>query len=76
MRWRDLRRVGEEEDGGGSLVVDLGLGLGVVFVEVEVVSGGWFGEDVILTAGLSRVWMSLWNWELVISLDVISGEVS
>ncbi len=56
MRWRDLRRVGEgvggcvdAGDGAGGLVVGLGLGLdlGVTLAEVDVVSGGWLGEDVI-----------------------------
>lgn len=74
MRWRDLRRVGEgvggcvdAGDGAGGLVValvglglDLGGTLDVVDV-VDVVSGGWLGEDVIfgLLPGISRVWMSL-----------------
>lgn len=55
MRWRDLRIVGggvggcvDAGDGAGGLVVGLGLDLGVTLVEVDVVSGGWLGEDVIL----------------------------
>lgn len=68
MRWRDLRRVGEDVGGcvdadaeAGGLVVGLGLDMGVVLVEVDVVSWGWLDEDVIfgLLPGISRVWMSL-----------------
>lgn len=71
MRWRDLRRVGEGVGGcvdagdgaGGSVValVALGLDLGGTLDVVDVVSGGWLGEDVIfgLLPGIARVWMSL-----------------